>query len=235
MLDSINKEMERTHMGRKKDFIKSRMLENQVTLRRAEDSLVVFQQKNGLIEIKTQTEESIKAMGEAERNLLMAEMSYFIDSTKFLMNDPHSKEKSQNLAAMRSYLAEISLKKGHNVLLPVAKLPASALAFERLKRSIFIMNTLDQYLTKEYEAANLEEKSTIPTLGVLDSAFVPQKRVKPKRTVMVLIITGFGVIAGILSSIALGILIEFDLPPPLRRRLGFILNFARSISKTSTQ
>lgn len=231
MLDSINKEIARTHMGRKKEFLQSRIQENREALHQCEDSLIVFQKENGLIEIKKQTEESLKAIGEAEARLLVAGMDFFIDSSKFSQDDPHVKEKMADLNAMRSYLSRITSRRGNAVLLPITKIPTNALSFERMLRQVTIMNTLDQYLTKEYEAARLEEKSTIPTVALLDSAFVPEKRVKPKRRMIVMIATGVGIGVGILSSILLQALLRFDHLAPTNKKIRFLLRCAHLLAK----
>jgi tyrosine-protein kinase Etk/Wzc len=201
MLDSINKDLARTQMGRKKEFLQLRMQDNREMLQKAEDSLMAFQKTTGIVEIKKQTEESIHAIGEAEAKLLVAGMECFIDSLKFSSWDPHVKEKLADFTSMRTYLSNITKEKGSGILLPLAQIPTNALSFERLLRRVVISNTLDQYLTKEYEAARLEEKSTIPTVAVLDYAFVPERKVKPVRSLVVLFVTGLGMGLGIVGSI----------------------------------
>jgi tyrosine-protein kinase Etk/Wzc len=231
MLDSINKEMARTHMGRKKEFLETRMMENRTALHCAEDSLIMFQNKKGIIEIKKQTEESIHAIGEVEARLLMAGMDFFIDSSKFSQDDARIKEKKADLHFMRTYLSTITSNKGNGVLLPITQISTNALSYERLLRSVTIMSTLDQYLTKEYEAARLEEKSTIPTVALLDSAFVPEKRTKPKRKLLVLLTTGIGLGVGILSSILFQALLRSEHSIPKNKGLYFLVKCARFLKK----
>jgi uncharacterized protein involved in exopolysaccharide biosynthesis len=65
------------------------------------------------------------------------------------------------------------------------------------------MDILDRYLTKAYEEARLEERSTIPTIGVLDPARVPQKRFQPKRKKIILMFLGVGLGIGIFLVVML--------------------------------
>jgi uncharacterized protein involved in exopolysaccharide biosynthesis len=54
-------------------------------------------------------------------------------------------------------------------------------------REARIKEMLFELLTKEYEIAKIEEAKSMPTIQVLDSAVVPEKKFKPKRTQMVLL------------------------------------------------
>ncbi len=233
MLDSINKEIARSHMGRKKEFLQLRMLDNHAMLQQAEDSLIAFQKSSGIIEIKKQTEESIHAIGEAEAKLLVAGMECFIDSLKFSALDPHVKEKLTDLNSMRAYLSKLTREKGSGVLIPLSQVPTNALSFERLLRRVVISNTLDQYLTKEYEAARLEEKSTIPTVAVLDYAFVPEKKAKPKRSLIVLFVTGLGIGFGIMFSILLQALALFTPSKSTPKSLRILVKCAHFFAKAA--
>jgi LPS O-antigen subunit length determinant protein (WzzB/FepE family) len=82
-------------------------------------------------------------------------------------------------------------------------IPSDVLEFERKSRDVVVMTVLDKLLTKEYETAKIELKNTVPTIAVLDSAVVPQKRTKPKRTIIVLICTAVGFLGALFLSVIL--------------------------------
>lgn len=66
-----------------------------------------------------------------------------------------------------------------------------------MQRSIDYYAKLIEYLGPQYEQSKIEEKKDIPTLQILDYAVRPERKAKPKRSLIV-IITGF--ISGILLS-----------------------------------
>jgi tyrosine-protein kinase Etk/Wzc len=66
-----------------------------------------------------------------------------------------------------------------------------------LSRDAKIKEMLFELLTKEYEIAKIEVAKSIPTIQVLDTAVVPEKKSKPKRTQMVL----FAGITGLFVSV----------------------------------
>jgi tyrosine-protein kinase Etk/Wzc len=200
MVDSINQDISHTHLGKKKDFLEQRMLENRLCLKKGEDSLLGFQKSKGIVAVQQQAEATVQALSGIETNLLQQEMQLTVAKLNFQGNSPQIQEKLNGIIAMRSQLAKMGTEKSTSIFLPVSQIPDDALVFSRLKRSILIMDVLDQYLTKEYETAKLDEKSTVPTIAVLDSATVPEKRIKPKRKKMVLIMTFIGAAVGIAGS-----------------------------------
>jgi uncharacterized protein involved in exopolysaccharide biosynthesis len=56
-----------------------------------------------------------------------------------------------------------------------------------LSRDAKIKEMLFELLTREYEIAKIEEAKSMPTIQVLDSAVVPERKSKPKRSQMVLL------------------------------------------------
>ena len=64
-------------------------------------------------------------------------------------------------------------------------LPALGLIYADLDRKVLVDEVLWEALTKQYEAAKVQEAKEIPTVRVLDAANVPQRKSSPKRSVIV--------------------------------------------------
>jgi uncharacterized protein involved in exopolysaccharide biosynthesis len=56
-----------------------------------------------------------------------------------------------------------------------------------LSREAKIQEMLFELLTREYELAKIEEAKSMPTIQILDEAVVPERKSKPKRTLMVML------------------------------------------------
>jgi capsule polysaccharide export protein KpsE/RkpR len=201
MVDSINKDIIRTHLGKKKEFLRQRMLDNRESLHQYEDSLLAFQKEKGIIDIQQQAIASIQAIGEAETKLLLEEMQLSMEQNKLSGESPHLQERLADLKLMHDKLSKVGSEKNNSVLLSVAKIPSEALTFVRMGRSVAIMDFLDKYLTKEYETSCLEERSTVPTIAILDSARVPEKKAKPKRRQIAFIFMLVGLSLGAVGSV----------------------------------
>jgi uncharacterized protein involved in exopolysaccharide biosynthesis len=118
------------------------------------------------------------------------------------------------------------LEKNNSVLLSVAKIPSEALAFARMQRSVAIMDFLDKYLTKEYETSCLEERSTVPTIAILDSARVPEKKAKPKRRKIAFAFMVVGLSFGAVGSVILESLFLHRNSLPQGRLFRWLVDFA---------
>jgi uncharacterized protein involved in exopolysaccharide biosynthesis len=68
----------------------------------------------------------------------------------------------------------------------VGELPTLGLTYSDLERRVTVEEALWEALTKQYEAAKVEEVKEIPTVRILDVANVPQHRSSPARTLIMI-------------------------------------------------
>ena len=67
-------------------------------------------------------------------------------------------------------------------------------------REARIKEMLFELLTREYEIAKIEEAKSMPTIQVLDSAVVPEKKCKPKRKQMIVLFGTSGLIISVIAA-----------------------------------
>jgi uncharacterized protein involved in exopolysaccharide biosynthesis len=79
-----------------------------------------------------------------------------------------------------------------------SELPVLGLTYFDLERKMRVEEVLWEALTKQYEAARVQEAKDIPTVRVLDAANVPQRKSSPHRSSIV--------IAGMLLSLAVALI-----------------------------
>ena len=68
-------------------------------------------------------------------------------------------------------------------------MPDLGLQYARLFRDAKIQETLYGLLTQQYELARIQEAKDSPTVQVLDVAKAPEKKTRPKRSLIVLLST----------------------------------------------
>ena len=203
MLDSINREISRAHMAEKREFMYGRMMENRDSMARCEERLVAFQKQHGIIDIGKQAEASVSAVAQTEVDMFIKELQLSLEESKFSPNTAGLFERYNDIKAMRDKLLKSEKTKKTALLFPIQRIPDQALTLQRLQRAVTITDILDRYLTQAYEEARIEEKTTVPTIAVLDPARVPQKRYQPKRKKIVLAFLGFGMGLGMIVAIVL--------------------------------
>jgi tyrosine-protein kinase Etk/Wzc len=205
MLDSINKEIAQTHVGRKKEFLYHRMIENRDSLTLCENRLLDYQKRHGIIDIQKQAEVSVSAIVQTEADILFRELQLSLNESKFSEGTTGIFEQKNDIKALRKKLMNPEIKDSNTLLLSPKKIPDEALTLARLQRTIAVHDILDKYITKAYEEARLEERSTVPTIAVLDPARVPQKRYEPKRKKIILTFLGIGFSIGLLIAVMLDV------------------------------
>jgi uncharacterized protein involved in exopolysaccharide biosynthesis len=201
MLDSINKEISRTHMGRKKEFLYQRMIENRDSLAHSENRLLDFQKEHGIIDIQKQAEVSVSAIVRTEADILVKELQLSMNESKFSESTTGIFEQKNDIKALRDRLLNHEMKTGASLLISPKKIPDEAMRLVRLQRAVAVNDILDKYITKAYEEARLEERNTVPTIAVLDPARVPQKKYKPQRRKIVTMFLGMGIGLGLLLAV----------------------------------
>jgi uncharacterized protein involved in exopolysaccharide biosynthesis len=73
---------------------------------------------------------------------------------------------------------------------PLSQVPSLGLRFGRLYREVKTEETVVGLLTEQYHRARIEERRALPTVRVLDEAVPPERRYRPRRTTMVVLVTG---------------------------------------------
>lgn len=171
-----------------RQYIESSYQETQKKLSTLEDSMRVFQLKNGIIEIESQTRSSLKAIAEleAQKQQYKIQIDYL---KKFSTGD---NEKLKELQIKYNILEENILKlisEGENYLLALRTLPDKGLQYFRLYRDIQIQQKIVEFLLPLYENAKMEEQKKTANLQLLDPPYVPQYKAKPKRLAYMLVFT----------------------------------------------
>jgi len=80
--------------------------------------------------------------------------------------------------------------------IPTAKVPALQLEYVRKEREVKYHEALFDMLSRQYEAARLDEVRDAPVLQVLDAASYPDAKSSPKRLYIML----GGLLLGLVSS-----------------------------------
>ena len=82
------------------------------------------------------------------------------------------------------------------LFIPTNRLPDLGLQYLRLLRDVKIDETLYSLLTEQYEIARIQEAKDSSTVQILDVATVPEKAVKPKKTLIIISATLLAVFVG---------------------------------------
>src|SRR5579884_2473328 len=194
-LDRVNKSAVMSAGGRMRAFVEKRLAEGKVELEKLEDAVKAFQEKNGAVKLDDQSKAIIDAIGRVKGQLMAKEVELQTFLSYATPNNPQAEILKAQVEELRGSLRELEEGKRGNgpetkgIFIPTSKMPDLALQFARLLRDAKVQETLYSLLTQQYEIARIQEAKDSPTVQVLDMAKVPEKKVKPKRLLIITLST----------------------------------------------
>jgi tyrosine-protein kinase Etk/Wzc len=199
-LDHVNRGLQNTSGRRMKTFVEERLKDAKAELARSEDALKNFQKENKAVQIDEQSKAVIEAVGTLKGQLMAKEVELQTLLSFAEPTNPQVEMVQSEIEGLKSRLREMGegAKKdaggASDIFIPTSKIPDLALDYLRLFRDAKVQETVYELLTKQYEMARIQEAKDTPTVQVLDTATVPEKKVKPKRrqiVILTVLVSGF--------------------------------------------
>ena len=190
-LDIVNKGLQTEQASFQRIFIEERYNQNLQDLKRAEDSLKVFQEEQNMIALPEQTKAAIEIAALLKGQLLANDVQLGVMASTLNADHPEINNLKKENQALRVKLREMDLGNGsgdirENNLFPAfSDVPELGFQLMRLTRDVEIQNTLFIFLTQQYEEAKIKEAKDTPTVQILDRAVPPILKSKPRRMLIV--------------------------------------------------
>ena len=194
LLNSRIVELKISKSGQNREFLEARVNDIRNNLKVAEDSLMEFQKKSGLLSAEEQLKGIMDAYATLETELITKQIQKDILEHILDKNNPRVKNMEIEVNQFEEKLKNIK-KKGqpNSPLLSISSLPQKTIEYYRLYREIEINNAILEFVMPLYEQAKFDEQKDTPILQVVDYAVPPVKKSYPPRTIFTILIT-FGVL-----------------------------------------
>jgi uncharacterized protein involved in exopolysaccharide biosynthesis len=85
---------------------------------------------------------------------------------------------------------------------PLSRVPEIGFQYGRLLREVKTEEAVTALLTEQFHWAKIEEKRSLPTVRVLDRAVPPERRWRPRRTLMVVVTAAMALAVAVVVSYA---------------------------------
>jgi capsule polysaccharide export protein KpsE/RkpR len=207
-LDELNSLVARVNTSsahREREFIEQRLATVQTELQRAQLELSSYSSENTTIDIKEQTRATVDAGAKLEGQLIANESE--LDSLRQIYGNQNVRVRAAQARnnVLRSELRRANGQSGQqsedvadatHPYPALRQLPRLAVQWANLYRTVRIHETVFDLLSEEYETARIEEVKSIPTISVIDSPGLPERKSGPHRTLIVLAATLLSVIGG---------------------------------------
>jgi len=192
-LNKINIELSVQNAKNNREFVEQRYFQAKDDLSKVEDSLKSFQSIYGVAP-DLQIKAAAQSVFSFEAELKAEEVK--LDVLKKILSSDQIEVKTQEVKinSLKEQIAKIQNSTDLNDFLRLGNSPQIAMQYLRLQRNLEIQTKILTFLLPLYEKAKIDEKRETPTIIILDKPVVAERKSKPKRLTMTIIITLLGLI-----------------------------------------
>jgi uncharacterized protein involved in exopolysaccharide biosynthesis len=241
-LRNLNQSMAFTEAAQRRLFFEQKLAAERDALSRAEFVLKQIEQKTGIIQPDTQTRYLIGAVADVRAQIAAREVQLQSMSSYATPNNPDVKRLERELAEMRSQFARLSQLQSRaatvsdegNLEVPTGRVAGASLEYLQAARELRYHESLYDFLSRQLEAARIDEAKNAVLVQVVDKAVVPEKKSGPKRMVIVLVSAGAAFVLACLGVLFVEALRRKQQDPNERARLASLrhsLNFGPGSSR----
>ncbi|HET9886665.1 MAG TPA: hypothetical protein VFR10_04065, partial [bacterium] len=250
-LDLVNRNLATQEAAAIRGFIEKELDESRLRLTAAEDTMRAFQEKYGAVEVTEQARAVITAAAQIRAKILTAEVELGVLRRTRDDSHPDVQNARAVLNELRARLQEIegnapveakpsdapgakakdagqAKAPSRDVFPPLSRVPELGFQYGRLLREVKTEEAVVALLTEQYHWARIEEKRSLPTVRVLDRAVPPERRYRPRRTLMVASIVAAALALSVMAAYA------FEIADRIRRqpeRYATLHNLARDFRR----
>jgi uncharacterized protein involved in exopolysaccharide biosynthesis len=200
-LNRLVAELSTSSARRERIFLEERLKDVSQDLEAAEKEFSQFSSKNTAIDIKEQGKAMVEAAATLQGQYIAAQSE--LEGLKQIYTDNNVRVRSvrARIAELKHQLEKLGGKgeqasessgQQPDFLYPsIRKLPLLGVTYADLYRRTRVQEAVFESLTKEYEMAKVQEVKEIPTVKVLDSPNIPDKKSFPPRTLVMFFGTAF--------------------------------------------
>ena len=201
-LNGINSRLAISEASQRRLFFEKQLSEEKSALAAAEEDLKNTQQKTGLLSVGGQAEQAIRNIADTRAEIASKEVTLHSMGTYETDSNPEIIQIQQQINTLRGQLTE--LQNNQSKLAPgdtqiaANQVPGGSLEYVRKLREVRYHDTLLDLLSRQYEAARIDEAKSAPIIQVIDRAVPPDKKSGPPRLLIMLsmAIAGFMAASG---------------------------------------
>jgi len=188
-LGKLTVKLSSTGASQNKAFIEDRLAKARAELTKAEDALKFFQKKNKSLDLTEQAKGTIKGIADMTAMLAAEEVKLAAMQRTLTESSQEVKNQKAVIINLKSQITQFEGSQKSGAIPSIGSVPALGQEYVRLMRNFKIQETLVELLTKQYELSALSEAKNISGVQIIQTAKAPDKKIKPKRSVVVMMTT----------------------------------------------
>lgn len=188
-LEGLTQTLGVTEASRRRIFFEAQLREAKDNLSSAEAAMKQTQESTGLIQPEGQARAIIDTVASLSRSIAAKEVQLQTMRAFATPQNPDLIRTQEELSGLRAQLSKLEqAQQGRrgDMLLSTGNVPSASLEYVRKLRDVKYYEAVYEILAKQYELARLDEARDSAIIQVLDKAVTPEKKSKPKRSLIVL-------------------------------------------------
>jgi tyrosine-protein kinase Etk/Wzc len=187
-LSKSNSRLAFTEAGQRRLFFEAQLTKEKEALAEAEIGLRNTQQATGLVAPTGQADVLLRVGAQLHAEILSRETQLEAMKTFAADDNPRLQIVKRELGVLHTQLNQLEQgeHKPGTLELPTGGLPEASLKYLRSVRELKYHETLFEVLSRQYEAARLDEAKSATLIQVVDRAVTPERKTWPPRALLIL-------------------------------------------------
>lgn len=232
-LNHLNSGLAITDAAQRRLFFEDQLKDTKVALAKAEDSMKAFMEKTGAIQVDSQAGAVISGIATLKAEIAAKEVELDVLRSYSTPNNSDLQMAETGIRGLKEQLSKLEAKDGgkYDPLISTRSLPEVGLEYARKLRDVKFNETLYGLLMQQYELAKLDEAKESSIVQVVSKAVPPDKRYKPKRTLMVVVGTFLGFFISVFAAFFIEYREKASEDPENRKRFEMLRKYLRIKNK----
>jgi uncharacterized protein involved in exopolysaccharide biosynthesis len=205
-LKKLTTRMSMTGAANSKSFLEERINKAREELTFAENNLKDFQTKYKTFDANQQVSFSASTTAQLTVQLTSLEVQLSIMRRTYAESSQQIKSVQQSIAVLKEKIARLHSNEGSTSLPGFEQIPERGQEYLHLMRKFKTAESVYEMLIKQYEVAKLNAANDVSSIQVIQKALIPERKSKPKRSIMVLTALFTSFLCSILFAFALDII-----------------------------
>jgi len=178
-----------TGAGKNRGYLEDRLAKAKIDLTKSEEAMKGFQLANKAFDVPEQAKASIQGVAQLKAQLAVQEVQLAGMRSRFTDTTQEVIDAKASIAKIKAEMAQLEGGGRGSSIPSVGSVPALGQEYVRLLREFKIQEAIFELLTKQYEMARMSEAKDVDGMQIIQKATVPDKKTKPKRSLIVLAAT----------------------------------------------
>jgi len=182
-------------------FFEQQLEQAKDNLANAEEAMKLTEQKTGVIQLDSQARALIESAASLRAEVAAKEVQLQGMRTYATGENSQVVQAQQELESMRAQLAKLGGSEDSasgGLIVPKGRVPEASLEYVRKLRDVKYNETIFEIIAHQFEAAKLDEARQGALIQVVDAAVSPERKSGPKRSLIVIGLTGIGFFCSVL-------------------------------------